>query len=366
MKDLYNILGVSRSASEDEIKKAFRKLSLKYHPDRQKDKSDAEKKEAEEKFKEISQAYSVLSDKDKKQQYDTLGTIDGESQMGGGGFDPFAGFSSAFSHFGGMGSSMFDDFFGNSRGRSQRQQKEPGTSIRLDVNVTIDEIVNGKVDREIEYQIQSRCPHCNGKGGSDVTICPDCNGTGMVTTTQRTAFGMVQNTHPCTKCHGTGQIIKNKCPHCNGTGFISKKQKVHIKLDKIRHGQKMMYKGMGYESKYPDMPTGDLQIMLKYNYDTSKYAVTDNEIYEKVVLPYYDCILGCTYEHTLPNGEKRTVTIPECTQEGTAITIMGNRFSSSRPAMFNGYEYKLIINIAMPKKINAEEKELLNKIKKSK
>ena len=177
-KDLYEILGINKNASDDEIKKAFRKLSLKYHPDRQGGKTEKEKKEAEEKMKEISAAWTVLSDPEKKRQYDMYGTYD--ENMFNGGFD----FSDIFAHmpdiFGDLGG-----IFG--RGRQRHDFRDPGRqkgqSIRVQIPVSIEEILNGKINRDIEYSINVRCPKCNGEGGSGKKSCPRCHGTGMITDT---------------------------------------------------------------------------------------------------------------------------------------------------------------------------------------
>ena len=208
-KDLYEILGISKNASDDEIKKAYKKLALKWHPDRQGGKSDKEKKEAEEKFKDIGFAYSILSDPEKKQRYDQFGITDDQQSMGTD-FDPTDLFARFMNGFGGFSDGdPFADFFGRGK-RQQNRGPEKGQSIQMNIQVGIEEILKG-VHRDIEYDIFVRCPKCNGTGGEGVQTCPHCHGTGMISEIQRGPYGIIQNMHPCPYCNGTGETIKNKC-----------------------------------------------------------------------------------------------------------------------------------------------------------
>lgn len=352
-KDLYEILGVNKNASDDEIKKAFRRLSLKYHPDRQGGKSDKEKKEAEEKMKEISAAWTVLSDPEKKRQYDMYGTYD--ENMFNGGFD----FSDIFKNMGDMfaGFGGFGDFFGSNRQRHDFRDpgRQKGQSIRLQIPVSIEEILNGKIDRDIEYTIDVRCPNCHGDCGSGKKNCPYCHGTGMITETQRTPFGIVQQSHPCSHCHGTGESFDKLCSNCNGTGFVKKNMSVHLTTSDVGHGKTTMFNGKGYESKYKDAPNGDLIIEQVYSFNNSLYAIQGNTIYEKINVPYYDCILGTKLEHKLANNEVVTIDIPKYSNDGNQIKL--NKY-------FNGMNYICIISVKMPTYVNAKEIELLEQIKK--
>ena len=361
-KDLYEILGLTHEASENDIKKAYRKLALKYHPDRQGSKSDKEKKEAEEKFKEISFAYSILSDPDKKQKYDQYGITD-DQQMGGAGFDA----SEIFKHFMGGFGHMFNDgdsdIFGNIFGRRSQQyppSKQPGMSVKMSVGVTIEDLINGKIDRDVKYDVKVRCHSCNGTGGDGIESCPHCHGTGMITETQYSNFGIIQNSHPCQYCGGTGKTIKNKCHSCNGTGFEIKEKKVHVFANYPRNGQELMFKNMGYEAKDKSMPNGDLVIVLYYDYDKSKFAIKPDEyghmtIYEKIDIPYYDAILGNEMKYKLPNNKEISLSIPKYCQDGQKI---------DSGVVCSGLKYKFVVNIKMPTYINSKEKELLGKIKK--
>ena len=354
-KDLYEILGLSRDASDSDIKKAYKKLALKYHPDRQGDKSDAEKKAAEEKFKEISWAYSILSDSEKKQKYDQFGITDDQQQMSGG-FDPSEIFKHFMGGFGGMFDADDDDPFANffGRGRS-RQNRGPqkGQSIQMNIPVSIEEICTG-IDRDIEYDIQAKCSSCNGTGGDGVETCSHCHGTGMITEVQRTGFGIMQNSHPCQYCGGTGQIIKNKCSKCHGTGMEKKTVKVRIKQNPgFQNGTQILLNGKGYESKDGGQ-NGDLLINLIYQYDTSKYQIQRN-IYEVIEIPYYDCILGCTKEVTLPNKQKIKIKIPEYSKDNTLINT--NKW-------FGNMQYYYVIKVKMPTYIRDKERTLLEQLKK--
>lgn len=355
-KDLYEILGISRNASDADIKKAYKKLALKYHPDRQGGKSDAEKKDAEEKFKEISWAYSILSDPEKKQRYDQFGITDDQQQMGGG-FDP----TEIFKHFmGGFGGFDDDDFnpFGSffGGGGRQRQSRGPqqGQSIRMQIPVDIDEICNG-IHRDIEYDIQAKCSKCGGTGGDGVETCPHCHGTGMITETHRTGFGIMQNSHPCQYCGGTGQIIKHKCSKCNGSGFEKKTVKHRIDLSGgFDNGYQIMVPGKGYESKNGGT-NGDLLLEFIHQYDTTKYSIQGNTIYEIINVPYYDCILGCKMNVTLPTKETITITVPEYSKDNTLIHTNKK---------FGNKTYCYVVKVKMPTYIRDKEKEQLKQIQK--
>ena len=321
-KDLYEILGLSKNASDNDIKKAYKKLALKYHPDRQGNKSDKEKKEAEEKFKEISFAYSILSDPEKKQRYDQFGITDDQAQMGGG-FDP----SDIFKRFMGGFGSMFENddndpfasFFGRGRRESQNRGPQQGQSIRMQIPVSIDEICNG------------------------------------ITEVQRTGFGIIQNSHPCQYCGGTGKTIKHKCNKCNGIGLETKTVKIRVDIPAgFDNGYQQMFYSKGYESK-DGGKNGDLLLEFIYQYDTSKYSVQGNNIYEIIEIPYYDCILGNDKEVTLPNNDKIKIKIPSYSKDNTLIQT-NKRFGRM------GYIY--VVKVKMPTYIRDKEKELLEKIKK--
>lgn len=354
-KDLYNILELDNNATNEQIKQNYRKLALRYHPDRWGNKSEKEQKEAEEKFKEISWAYSILSDPEKKQRYDQFGITDDQQNGGFGSFDPgdlFRHFMGGFGNDDGFG--PFGNFF-NNRKRNNQNYPQQGQSIRLQIPVSIQDLLNG-INRTIDYDILVRCDKCNGVGGEDVETCQHCHGTGMITETNRTAFGIIQNSHPCQYCGGEGKVIKHKCSKCHGSGQIKKSASIKINISPgFDNDYQKLYKGKGYESNDLNGPNGDLLLQFIYAFDTSKYAVQGYNIYEKIEVPYYNCILGGTFEGTLPNGEKIKYTINKYSNAGSVININKK---------FGKFTYNYIINVKMPKYINKKEQELLENIKK--
>jgi len=345
-KDYYSILGVSRNATEDEIKKQYKKLALKYHPDRHANDPEDKKKEAEEKFKEIAEAYSILSDPDKKLQYDRFGTVDGMPNMDAG-MEGF-GFGDIFDIFSGRG---------RRRGSGFTEVHEDGATIEVRVPLSIEEIYNGGT-KEIEYDIEVRCGHCAGKGGSGIEICPYCNGTGMVTETMRQGPGMIfQSSHPCGHCHGTGKIVKDTCPECHGTGTKKQHKKINITIPRgVQNGDRQKINEGGYESKDPKGRNGDLVITFVYAIDNSKYRINGNTLYELINVPYYDAILGCEKEITLPNKEKIKVKIPKCSKDSAQITVNGKGISYGN--------YVAVVSITYPNAITSKEEDLLEKIRK--
>ena len=342
-KDLYEILGVSRDATQDEIKKAYKKLAVKYHPDRNKG-----SKEAEDKFKEIGAAYAILSDEQKRAKYDRYGTVD-EDMMNGTGFD----FSDIFGR-------VFGDIFGG----HQRRESYPseGKSIQVNIPLSIEDIFKG-YDHEIEYDIDKRCPDCGGTGGTGIETCPHCHGTGTYVKVQQSGFGIFQQQMPCPYCNGTGKIIKNKCSKCNGLGTVKAKQKCKISFNPgVKDGDYKVYYGYGCEGKDVRTTTGNLIAVPHYAFDTTKYQVTDRAVYELLEVPYYDCILGTELKHKLPNDKEVTVKVPQYSKDGTQVVLSGEGLK-----LHNSYsngDYIFIIKPKMPTYINTEEKELLEKVKK--
>lgn len=344
-KDYYNILGVDRNASDDDIKKAFRKLSMQWHPDRHANDTPEKKKEAEEKFKEIAEAYGVLSDKEKRDKYDRYGDADAPDMSGFGNFggmdaddiiNMFAGrHAGGFGGFGGFGP------FGNGGFGRQREVVEPGADKVFNMALSIEDVMNG-TSKDLEYEVDVRCNKCNGAGGSGIETCQYCHGTGMVTETQRQGFTIIQNSHPCPHCHGTGKTVKEKCKECNGTGFRKDKRKETINVPAgIIEGQAIRIAGGGCQSKNPKGPDGNLIIKFVYKFDKSKYAVVDKGygpiVYEKVDIPYYDCILGADKEIILPNGKKVKYKVKDNTISDDTIVLKGEGIK--------GNDYIIIVNM---------------------
>lgn len=368
-QDYYKILGINKGASDEEIKKAYKKMCLKYHPDRFAGYPEKDKKDAEEKFKDVQEAYNVLSDPDKKQFYDNYGTIEGFDQNmmhNGAGFPGFDGFPS-FEGFSGFGN-MFNDFFGNTQNNQANNSKRAGQSIKTKINVNIDIIMSGG-EIKIKVPRKIRCTHCNGIGGENEVTCNHCHGTGMMTTVQQTPFGIIQNSRPCPHCNATGKVVKNKCTHCNGEGFIIKNEEITINIpSNIENGHIITITGKGHESKTPNMPNGDLIVIAIYNIDENKYSIdpSSGDVYEKIDVPYYDCILGTSFDKTLPNKHNVKVDIPEKSKEGTLIKIQNEGLKISKFRNYGSYNLIIHPSIEPLNDIKDTEIELLQKIKKIK
>ena len=242
--------------------------------------------------------------------------------------------------FGGF--SGFGNPFGGGGFRQQREVVEPGDDKVFNMTLTIEDIFNGTT-KDLEYEVNIRCGHCNGQGGSGIETCSHCHGTGMITETQRRGPGMIfQSSHPCQYCGGTGKTVKEKCKECNGTGFKKSKRKETITVPAgVVEGQAMRISGGGCEAKNPRGQTGDLIIQFVYKLDKQKYAIMNNGrgsvVYEKVDIPYYDCILGAEKEITLPNNKKVKYKVKENTMPNDQITLRGEGI--------NGNDYILIVNM---------------------
>ena len=255
--DYYSILGVSKTASDDEIKSAYRNLAKKYHPDINKE------ADAQEKFKEISEAYSVLSDKTKRANYDQFGTADPQQGFGGGSGGGFSGFGQGFEG----GFEDIFNIFGNAFGRGGRgASREQGADLVTDIIITFEESAFG-VEKEISINRPEKCSHCGGSGaksGSDTVTCSDCNGTGKVQFVQNTLFGRVASMTECKTCGGTGKIIKEKCTYCRGTGLSQQGVKVKVKIPAgIDNGQTIRMRGEGEQVASANGVAGDLHINVK-------------------------------------------------------------------------------------------------------
>lgn len=337
-KDYYNILGLNNDASDDDIKKAFRKMSIKWHPDKWANASENEKKEAEEKFKEINEAYQVLSDPQKKSNYDRFGNVDGPQGFGGfGGFNPF-------------------DIFRNMGGNPFHQERgpEPGASISYKLGLTIEEIFNG-CEKTIRYQRVKRCSTCNGEGGTGIKTCPHCRGTGMITKTERHGFTVIQNSSPCPYCHGKGKTVEKICSDCGGKGLKDVTETLNVKVSPgQRRGSKLNFPKMGYDSKDKNGVTGDLIVYIDYDLDSNKYAIQGNDVYELIEIPYYRAILGGKIKHKLPNGSEVEVNISKCSQHEDKIILNGYGINRGK--------YIFILKILLPKTIDSKTEKLLKEI----
>ena len=358
-RDDYEVLGVGRNATLDEIKKAYRQLAIKYHPDK-----NPGNKEAEEKFKEAAEAYSVLSDKDKRAKYDQFGHAGLGGQPGpdfSGGFGDlndilnnlfgggFGGFSGGFGGFGG----------GRSQGPQQRVYR--GRDIRVRVKLTLDEIARG-VEKEISVEKNVPCPDCNGKGtrnSSDVKTCPACGGTGQIKKVANSIFGQTISYSTCQQCGGEGKIISNPCHTCGGTGLVRKKCTVKVKIPAgVENGMQLTIRGEGHCAKNNGI-NGDLLVLIE-EVEHPELKRDGNNLHYTKVISVMDAILGSETEIPCLDGPYR-IKIEPGTQSGTVVRLRGKGLPSVNSYGTGDLYVKLIVMI--PKKLTRSEKELFESIR---
>jgi len=353
-KDYYSILGVDKKASESEIKKAYRKLAIKYHPD----KNPGDSK-AEEKFKEISEAYEVLSDKDKRDQYDRYGTV-GNNRGGGqgGGFNPFDIFE-RFRRSSGFGS-FFDDDFGF---HSHAQIK--GEDLRITVKVSLKEVATG-ITKTIKYKRHIKCEFCNGTGAKDGTsysICSTCHGTGRVHKIIRHMAGQLIQETTCNVCKGKGKIITSKCAHCSGNGYNITEETLDIDIPAgVSTDDQISMAGYGNFTEGADIP-GDLYIQIRVEEDDN-YIRQDNNIYYQLNVNMLDLIFGSDAVVEDLTGTKNKFKIKAGTQPGDIVSLRGKGVPLVNRNMPAGDMY-VLINTYTPTNLSSDELRLLKELKKS-
>lgn len=352
-RDYYEVLGVDRNADDAALKKAYRVLAKKYHPDM--NPGDAE---AEKKFKEASEAYAVLSDPEKRRQYDQFGHAAFEGG-GAGGAGGFGGFSSA--DFGDIFGDIFGDFFGGGR-RSGRANNGPmkGANVRKGVRITFEEAIFG-CEKELDVILKEPCKTCNGTGakpGTSPETCSKCGGKGQVVYTQQSFFGTVQNVQTCPDCHGSGKIIKEKCSDCGGTGYVSTKKTIKVSIPAgIDNGQSVRIRDKG-EPGVNGGPRGDLLVEVT----VSRHPIfqrQDVHIFSTAPITFAQAALGGDVRIKTVDGEV-IYTVKAGTKTDTKVRLKGKGVPSLRNPQLRGDHYVTLV-IQTPEKLSAEAKEALRK-----
>ncbi len=370
-RDYYEVLGVNKNATDEELKKAYRKLAKKYHPDANPD----NKKEAEAKFKEVNEAYETLSDAQKRRMYDQFGS-DGPQGFGGGAGagGPFGGgyysYTSSgfdgFSDFGDLGD-IFSSFFGGGARTSSRQQARgprKGADLSLNLEITFEEAFLG-IEKQITITRPETCDICHGSGakaGTSVTKCPICNGTGTVRQVQNTILGQMQTTRTCTNCHGTGEVIKEPCDYCKGKGTVRKQARIKVKIPAgIDDNQTVVLRGEG-EPGEKGGPNGDLYITVRIK-RSSVYTRQGTTVMCEIPVTITQATLGANLKIPMVDGSSEMFTIPEGTQTGTKFTIREKGFKSLNSSVRGNFVFTVIVQT--PKRLNKEQRDLLERLAKT-
>ena len=349
-RDYYEVLGVSKGASEDEIKKAYKKLARKYHPD-----MNPGDKEAEEKFKEVNEANEVLSDPEKKARYDQFGFAGVDPNYGAGGAG--GGFSGGFD-FGDLGD-IFGSFFGGGFGGGQARRNGPqrGESIRASVSVTFKEAAFG-CEKEVTIQRSEQCTTCKGNGcapGTTPEICPDCHGSGVVQVQQRTPMGVFASSRPCQRCHGTGKIIHQPCADCGGTGAVRKRKTIKINIPAgIDNGQTISLRGQGHAGANGG-PAGDLLVTVMIR-PSDIFQREGTAVYTEAPITFAQATLGAELEIDTIDGKVK-YDIPEGTQTGTVFRLRGKGIPVLN-GRGRGDQY-VTVTVETPKNLNKTQKDAL-------
>lgn len=350
-RDYYEVLGVSKTATDDEIKKAFRQTAKKYHPDMHPDDP-----ECEAKFKEAQEAYAVLSDADKRRQYDQFGhsAFEGGAGGGAGGFD-FSGMD-----MGDIFGDIFGDLFGGSRRSGGNNGPQRGANVGASIRITFEEAVFG-CTKDIEFPYKEECSSCHGTGakpGTSPETCTRCGGKGKVVYSTQSLFGMMQNVQMCPDCQGSGKVVREKCPDCRGLGYVAKRMKKSIDIPAgIDNGQRVRVRDFGEPGKNGG-GRGDLlvEVIVARN---NNFERQDNNIFSSITISYAIAALGGDVRIKTVDGDI-IYTVAAGTQTGTRIRLKGKGVPSLRNKNIRGDHYVTLI-VATPTGLNKEAKELLRK-----
>ncbi|ATZ16403.1 molecular chaperone DnaJ [Entomoplasma freundtii] len=360
-RDYYEVLGVPKTATEQEIKKAYRALAKKYHPDVNKS------PDAEEKFKEINEASEVLLDSKKRDRYDRFGHAGVEGQAGFGGF---GNFEDLFKNMSGMGgrSSSFSDIFGemfgegpSNRSGFQNQRPIPGEDLVLDIELTWKELIFGTT-KQVSLDLLTKCQTCHGQGAEnpkDVMICPECHGAGQVVMDQQLGPFAFQSQQTCPECHGTGKIFTNKCHSCHGDSYYVTRRDVTLDIPKgLRPGQQLMISGAGHDSPYGG-PKGNIYLNIHVK-ESLIFKISGNDLIMKYNLSYLDAILGHDIIVETYDGPLR-IKVPQGTNSGEYITIRDRGLYKNINSHHRG-DLKLLINIVVPNLVDRKTRKILEEI----
>ena len=352
-RDYYEVLGVDRGADEATIKKAYRQLAKKYHPD-----MNPGDKEAEKKFKEASEAYAVLSDAEKRRQYDQFGHA--AFEQGGGGAGGFGGFDFNSGDMGDIFGDIFGDLFGGGRSRRANNGPMKGANVRTAVRITFEEAVFG-CEKQLDLNLKDECTTCHGTGakpGTSPETCPKCGGKGQIVYTQQSLFGTVRNVQTCPDCNGSGKIVKEKCADCHGSGYITNRKKIAVTIPAgIDNGQSIRIREKG-EPGVNGGPRGDLLVEVQVERHPI-FQRQDMNIYSTAPVTFAQAALGGQIHITTVDGDM-AYDIKPGTQTDTKIRLKGKGVPSLRNKNIRGDHYVTLV-VQVPTKLNEEAKEYLRK-----